>query len=103
METVAEDKIQGRDGLLVVGSEYEGGEESDTPHIVKIKPGDALVFYSYDWIETNQNGNTEKELELERGPPPTGPLMNFRALHCGLTASKDEKWIATNWFRFRKE
>ena len=102
MDNVAQDKVPGKDGLLVVGSEYEHNEKEKvgvgSNHIVKVNPGDAIVFYGYDWIETNQQNATDSIME-DGDFPPTGPLMNYRSIHTGLTADKDEKWIATNWFR----
>lgn len=108
METVGKDKTPGKDGILVVGSEYEfeDGSIYDNPNIVKVNPGDAIAFYSYDWIETKNNDSNGR---LDSSPPnpdqspPTGPFMNFRSLHTGMTATKKEKWIATNWFRLNDD
>lgn len=95
MDTVAQDKEPGKDGLQVVGLEYEDEDGmQDNPHIVKIYPGDAIAFYSYDWIETNNEGNEDNTHNSKDSPPPTGPFMNYRSLHTGMTAEK-EKWIAT--------
>lgn len=104
METVAKDKTPGKDGILVVGSEYEfeNGSIDDNPNVVKVNPGDAIAFYSYDWIETKNKNEVSGDLDSSSNkdqPPPTGPLMNFRSLHKGMTATQGEKWIATNWFR----
>ena len=111
MDNYAKDKVKGEDGLLVVGSEYETNEEDDVStiasgmnnHVVKVNPGDAIVFYSYDWIESYDANDNIDQLVDRDGPPPTGPIMNFRALHTGLTTEKSEKWIATNWFRLEDE
>ena len=101
---VAKDKVPGRDGLLVVGSEDFEQEEDwgKNKHVAQVSPGDAIVFYSYDWIETNQEINTASGDKTGEKIPPTGPFMNFRSIHTGLTVTKDEKWIATNWFRLRQ-
>ena len=80
----------GRDGIWVVGNEGTGGSgiddtishtyhESKNPHIVRVEPGDAIVFYNYEYDEEFQ-----------------GPLMCWRSLHAGMPA-KQEKWIVTNW------
>jgi hypothetical protein len=78
----AVDKIPGRDGLLIVGTEGKdgyliGGNYYQTPNAVcTVQPGDALVFYSQD---------------------PLGE-KDWRSLHAGLQVP-EEKWSATNWFR----
>lgn len=78
----AVDKIPGRDGLLIVGTEgkdgylLEGDHYQTTNAICTVQPGDALVFYSHD-------STGEKD---------------WKSLHAGLQVP-EEKWIATNWFR----
>ncbi len=88
---VAEDKTPGKDGVIIVGANDRIDEES-RKHVVRVKEGDAIVFYNYDWIENHNTGSAN-------GVPPTGPLMNWRSAHSGVKTSV-EKWIATNWFRF---
>ncbi len=90
---VAHDKTPGKDGILVVGmhdQNYASGK-----NVVRVLPGDAIVFYNYDWIE-NYRLDSDDEI------PKTGPFINWRSIHSGLTVS-EEKWIATNWFRFIAE
>ena len=87
---VAQDKTPGKDGLLVVGINDEHHEPSK--HVVRVKPGDAIVFYNYDWID-NYSQDSDDEI------PPTGPIMNWRSIHSGMETDQ-EKWIATNWFHF---
>lgn len=45
MDNIAIDKSQGKDGLLVVGREYEG--IIDDKHIIRVNQGDAIAFYRY--------------------------------------------------------
>lgn len=47
-ETVASDRTPSNDGLLIVSMDdlKELGE-----NVVKVEPGDAVLFYNYDWIE----------------------------------------------------
>jgi len=71
-----EDKSIGEDGLVIAGYEQQGLAESE--HVVRVGPGDAVVFYNYE---------TDPEL---------GKIEAGRSLHCGLKAL-DTKWIATNW------
>mmetsp|Transcript_24610 Transcript_24610/g.30267 ORF Transcript_24610/g.30267 Transcript_24610/m.30267 type:complete len:411 (-) Transcript_24610:20-1252(-) len=107
---VAKNKVAGKNGLLIVGSEYDEKIEEEkegvdfNKHIVRVQPGDALVFYSYDWINSNtlKGGNGRSSASKDESPP-TGPIMNYRSVHSGLTTTKSEKWIATNWFRVTKE
>ena len=106
MDTVAADKIPGRDGVLITGLERMRGIDDDESngHVVKIKPGDAVVFYNYDWIETDKEVELEREKENAETldlPPPSGPFMNWRSIHSGQKTNR-EKWIATNWFRVAK-
>jgi hypothetical protein len=63
-----------------VGDEYESKDDNDNPHVVRVRAGDAVVFYNYEYNE-----------EI------SGPIMSWRSLHAGMPASQ-EKWIATNWF-----
>lgn len=106
MEQIVKEKNPGRDGLQVVGSEYDEMDETqleNNPHIVQVNPGDAIAFYNYDWIENNnENEKSDEVSEVvdKESPPPTGPFMNYRSLHTGMTAAK-EKWIATNWFAIK--
>ena len=92
---IAKDKQPGRDGLLIISDNDESYEkEIDSHHIIRVRPGDAVDFFNYDWIV---NLEEEKEGDI----PPTGPLMNWRSIHSGLCTT-EEKWIATNWFRMNK-
>ena len=100
MNNVAKDKIKGKDGLLIVGSESDDSLEINS-HVIKVNPGDAIVFCNYDWIDSynrSDSGHLEIDGDSKDMPPPTGPFINFRSIHTGLTTTKDEKWIATNWF-----
>jgi hypothetical protein len=73
-------KVPGQDGVWIVGDEYESKDDNDNPHVVRVRAGDAVVFYNYEYNE-----------EI------SGPIMSWRSLHAGMPASQ-EKWIATNWF-----
>lgn len=89
---IAKDKYPGRDGLVIISDKDESYEEDiDNRHIIRVCPGDAVAFFNYDWI-------VNFDEEMHNDVPPTGPLMNWRSIHSGLS-TKDEKWIATNWFR----
>ena len=100
MDTVATDKVPGRDGILIVGVEGANDYENHDAHVVKVQPGDAIVFYSYDWIETDKGIDQREKGDCDSKdlPPPTGPFMNWRSIHSGQETDR-EKWIATNWFR----
>ena len=87
---VAQDKTPGEDGLLLIGVNDKNHVPSK--NVVRVKPGDAIVFYNYDWIVNHCP-------DSENGTPPTGPIINWRSIHSGETAA-EEKWIATNWFNF---
>lgn len=106
INNVAKDKIKGKDGLLIVGSENDLDDNTsleNNSHIIKVNPGDAIVFYNYDWIDS-YNRSDLNDLEIDGDiPPPTGPFINFRSIHTGLTTTKDEKWIVTNWFNVPDE
>jgi len=102
-EGMAVDKLPGKDGVLVIGKmdhKYMNKAEYDN-HVVQIQPGDAIVFYNYQWVDMQEvNGN----MGVNRGKTTTDGgeralAMNWRSLHCGLPASQ-EKWIATKWFVF---
>lgn len=74
-------KKPGIDGICIVGeTENDNEDVDDNQHFVKVKQGDAVVFYNYDYNADDQ--------KLEE---------RWKSLHCGLPASY-EKWIATNWF-----
>jgi len=84
-EGISLEKTPGSDGV-VLSTE---GEES--VHLKKLHPGDAVVFYSYRFLDSEGailNGDRM--------------AMNWRSLHAGLETST-EKWIATNWFRCQFE
>jgi hypothetical protein len=103
MDRVIADKIPGRDGVLIAGLEDIKGMDihDSNGHVVKIQPGDAVVFYNYDWIETDNRVELIRQKENVDSrdlPPPSGPLMNWRSIHSGQKTNR-EKWIATNWFR----
>ena len=77
----------GADGLLVVGTEGEAAysiSKKSENAIVRIQPGDAIVFYNskFRWKE-------RKAIE------------NYRSMHAGLRVPQ-EKWIATNWLRMKE-
>lgn len=89
---IAKDKYPGRNGLVIISDKDESYEEDmNNRHIVRVRPGDAVAFFNYDWI-------INFDEEMHNDVPRTGPLMNWRSIHSGLS-TKDEKWIATNWFR----
>lgn len=82
----------GQDGLLVVGMEGEDAyslskDISTGPNkehaIVRIQPGDALVFYNSKFLWNKRTA-----------------IENYRAMHAGLRVPQ-EKWIATNWLRMK--
>ena len=92
----------GKDGLLVVGKEglesyiahsllptnHEELEEdgpSSPRRVVKIEPGDALLFYNY-------NGKSQSDSS------PPQDLRDYHSIHASLTVP-EEKWIATGWWR----
>lgn len=58
--------------------------------VVHIQPGDAVIFYNYDFLFQEKKG------EMSTLVP------NWRAIHAALPTQK-EKWIATNWFSFHPE
>lgn len=58
--------------------------------VVHIQPGDAVVFYNYNFCL-----GEKKEGVLN-------PVPNWRAIHAALPTRK-EKWIATNWFSYHSE
>lgn len=76
--------LVGQDGIWLAGKEAEGTKRlksARSEHVIKIQPGDAVVFYNYCY---QQQSN-----EI---------IENRRAEHMGMTTDR-EKWIATNWFR----
>jgi hypothetical protein len=101
-EGMAADKLPGKDGVLVIGKmdhKYMNKAEYDNHHVVQIQQGDAIVFYNYQWVDTQEfNGNmgvNRSKTTMHGGEHAL--TMNWRSLHCGLPASQ-EKWIATKWF-----
>lgn len=97
---VAHDKTPGTDGLLVISQEHDDATTSmsttttscNSNNVLRIKKGDALLFYNYDWIEN---------LDGDEDLPQTGPIINWRSIHSGMRTT-EEKWIATNWFYFHE-
>ena len=95
----------GQEGLLVVGTEGEAAYSSSSSSsissrnnnllgveqqkndnaIVRIQPGDAIVFYNYKFHWNDQTAIIEN---------------NYRSMHAGLRVPQ-EKWIATNWLRMK--
>jgi hypothetical protein len=101
-EGMAVDKQPGKDGVLVIGKmdhKYTNKAERDNRHVVQIEPGDAIVFYNYQWADKEEvRGNLD--VHHSKSTTDSGECaltMNWRSLHCGLPASQ-EKWIATKWF-----
>ena len=106
---LVQDLEPGRDGVVFVGREADACE-SETysfppPHptnstsitttsstVVRIQPGDAVVFYNYCQYESDDDDNED---------PHVG--MNWKSMHAAQPAHHHEKWIATNWFRFRED
>jgi hypothetical protein len=104
-EGMAVDKVPGKDGVLVVGKmdhKYMSNNDDDSPHVVQIEPGDAIVFYNYQWMSKK---DMREKMDFDRDDRTTMNLqeemlmMNWRSLHSGLPATQ-EKWIATNWFAY---
>lgn len=58
--------------------------------VVHIQPGDAVIFFNYDFLFQEKKG------EMSTLVP------NWRAIHAALPTRK-EKWIATNWFSYHPE
>ncbi len=111
---VADDKVVGEDGLVVVSNDDDPSSplssSGESRHVVRVDAGDAIVFYNYDWIQTfgddasTQGGDTvvDSSSSSDEGEiPPTGPMMSWKSIHSGLKTSK-EKWIGTNWFYFHE-
>ena len=71
----------GKDGILIVGGKDADKYDSSSKNVVKVYPGDAVVFFNYDTTRKNVSS----------------PEIDWRALHAGLPASED-KCIATHWF-----
>lgn len=92
-------KEPGRDGLCIVGPHdamptcVDDDDDDDLPksppRVVRIEPGDAVIFYNYE-IEQDEEFNRCRR------------MIRWKSFHCGLPAS-DIKWIATNWFRLEEE
>jgi len=106
-EGMATDKIPGRDGVLVIGELDKccnmNDYDDDNPHVVKIKPGDAIAFYNYQWTSAKEE---EGQKTLHRNhncsticTNKDSLMINWRSIHSALPASQ-EKWIATNWFAY---
>ena len=74
----------GEDGILVVGGRDALRYPDNSPSVVKVKPGDAVVFYSFDTTNFDEDGDSEATID-------------WRAIHAGLPASED-KVIATHWY-----
>lgn len=99
---ILDDRHPSKHGVLIVGQERNyGGRYSDldlssidenNPHVVLVRPGDAVVFYNYLSVEDSP-GPSEDNSQFK-------PTMNWRSLHAALeTQCHDYKWIATNWFQ----
>jgi hypothetical protein len=58
--------------------------------VVHIQPGDAVIFFNYDFHFQGKKGDVLTS------------VPNWRAIHAALPTQK-EKWIATNWFSFHSE
>jgi hypothetical protein len=58
--------------------------------VVHIQPGDAVIFFNYDFRFQGKKGDMLTS------------VPNWRAIHAALPTQK-EKWIATNWFSFHPE
>jgi hypothetical protein len=72
--------------------------DDDNPHVVKIKPGDAIAFYNYQWMSTkklHRNHDCSTTISTNKD----SLMINWRSIHSALPASQ-EKWIATNWFAY---
>ena len=87
---IATDKTPGIDGLLITGLEH-ADDQPLTKHVVHVEPGDAVVFYNYEWVNKVSKGDGTSG-------GFNGPIMNWRSLHSGRPTQL-QKWIATNWFR----
>ena len=101
--------IPGRHGLWIVGSEVveEEGKleatEINNNHIIRIQPGDAIVFFNYT-TAGGDDGRDAKDDKNVDGIATAGMVPNWRAEHLGMevpTQTK-EKWIATNWFGYEQ-
>lgn len=79
----------GRDGLLLAtqGSGEDGTNRNDTDAIIRISPGDAVVFYNYN--DDSIHGMADDEILSD---------IDWRAIHAALPAT-EEKFIATLWFQ----
>ena len=90
--TVLNHKQPGKHGIWLVGDEQEPGTFPESEHVVRVKAGDAVVFYNYEYTNDdayNNNSHNKKKLGDDR-------IISWRSFHCGLP-SPSTKWIATNW------
>lgn len=72
----------GSDGLLLSHTVNSDSQmQAESPYLVEVNPGDAVVFYNY----------------LDDG----SGQIDWNALHCGLPTQKGDgaKWIANHWYR----
>lgn len=76
----------GRDGLLLATGGNEE-QDRDDDSIVRVRPGDAVVFYNY-------NGSKDRVADEHKGLCD----IDWRAIHAALPAT-EEKFIATLWFQ----
>jgi len=80
VSVMASKRMVEQGGILIAGKEgantYTSSHYMNPKHVIEIKAGDAIAFYSYDC-----NGDKD-----------------HRSLHCSLTVP-EEKWISTCWFR----
>lgn len=87
-ESALGNKRPGKNGIWIIGEDEElprtttdaGAHDEESFSIVRIREGDAVVFYNYvHYVPRNER------------------MVNWKAIHCALPAPST-KWIATNWF-----
>mmetsp|Transcript_18605 Transcript_18605/g.23424 ORF Transcript_18605/g.23424 Transcript_18605/m.23424 type:complete len:206 (+) Transcript_18605:3-620(+) len=91
--------LPGRDGVVLsgsktispssIGNHYSDNDsnngnrkDENNPHVISVRPGDAVAFYSY--ADGDKSGQKD-----------------FRSIHAGLPvehAGDEGKWLATCWF-----
>ena len=77
----------GKDGVYVAGASSPLAREVEfdgNPHVVQVKPGDAIAFYSY----MTENGEQKED---------------WRSIHAGMPTNPEEgeKWIANHWMQLK--
>jgi len=86
IEKILGDSLEpGKDGVYVAGATSPLAREVEfdgNPHVVQVKPGDAVAFYSY----MTENGEQKED---------------WRSIHAGMPTNPEEgeKWIANHWMR----